>query len=102
MFEQFQTACRVFVRLLFADDRFAQKIDRESDLLFVPLAQRLHDVIGIFSGDELTGHPGNIPAQQLAADPRKNSRGADAGSDERREAITYVREIFVEMLNDIA
>ncbi len=102
MFEQFETARRVFVRLLFAHDGFAQKIDSESNLLFVPLAERLHYIVGILSSDELARHAGNIPAQQLAADPRHNFRGADAGSDEWREAVAHVREIFVEMLDDVA
>src|SRR5437879_8727093 len=33
MFEQFQAAHRVFVRLLFAHDRFAEKIDRKPNAL---------------------------------------------------------------------
>src|SRR5947209_20396041 len=93
MFEQFETARRVFVRLLLAHDGFAQKIDSEPNLLFVPLAQRLHYIVGIFSSDELARHAGNIPAQRLAADPRHNFRGADAGSDERREARSEERRV---------
>ncbi len=102
MFEQFQAARRVLVCLLLAYDGFAQKIDSEPDLLFVPLAQRLHHIVGIFSGDELARHAGNIPAEELATDPRHNFRGADTGSDERREAVAHVREIFVEMLDNVA
>src|SRR5438132_4839923 len=102
MFEQFETARRVFVRLLLAYNGFAQKIDSEPNLLFVPLAQRLHYIVWSFSGNELARHAGNIPAQELAADPRHNFRGADAGLDERREAVAHVREIFVEMLDNVA
>ena len=63
-FEQFETTRGVFVRFLFAHDRFAEEIDGEADSFLAPFAQRLHDVLRISSGDELPRHAGNVPAQE--------------------------------------
>src|SRR5262249_33070457 len=101
MLEQFQTAHGVFVRLVFANDRFAQKVDRESDALLALFAQRFHHVLGISSGDKLARHAGNVPAQKLAADEGNDPRRADTGANQRRVAVAHVGKIFVEMLDDV-
>ena len=65
--EKIEATRGVFGRLLFADHGLTEEIDREADALLVPFAQHLHDIARIFSGDELPGHPGHIPAQDLPA-----------------------------------
>ncbi len=100
--EQVETARGVFVRFLFAHDRFAQQIDGESDPFLPPLAQHFHDVIRISPGDELARHAGNVPAQNRGGEPGKDARGAQTGVQERHEAVAHVREIFLEMLDDVA
>ena len=101
MLEQLRATRGVFGRFLFADDRFAQKIDREPDALFAAFAQRFHDVVRIFSGDELAGHAGNIPAQNLSADPGRDLGHAHAGLHKRRETVAHVGEVFIEMAHDL-
>jgi len=67
-----------------------------------PLAQRFHDVVRIFSGDELAGHAGDIAPQNHTAKPRNNAREAHAGVNHGREAVARIGEIFSEMLDDVA
>ncbi len=43
------TARRILVSFLFADDRFAQQIDGESDFLPALFAQRFHYVVRFFA-----------------------------------------------------
>src|ERR1700736_1275150 len=101
MLEQFQTARGVIASFLFTDNRFAEKIDGESDALGAAFAERFHHVLRISSGNELAGHAGDVPAQKLTADPRHNSRRANSSSNQRRVTVAHVREIFVKMLDDI-
>ena len=102
MLEKMEATRGVFGRFLFADHGFAEKIDREPDAFFAPLPQRFHDVARIFSGDELARHAGNVPAQNLSADPRDNFRQSNTRPNERRIAVAHVLEIFIEMANDFA
>ena len=102
MLEEIHATRRVFGRFLFADHGFAEKIDREPDLFFAPFAQRFHDVARIFSGDELARHAGDVPAQDLAADPGSDLGELNAGANERRVAVAHVLEVFVQMANDFA
>ncbi len=100
--EQVETARGVFVRFLFAHDRFAQQIDGESDPFLPPLAQHFHDVIRISPGDELPRHAGDVPAQNRGGQPGKDARGTQAGIQERHKAVAHIRKIFLEMLDDVA
>src|SRR5882724_4452918 len=101
MLEQLQTTTGVLVRFLFAYDCLAEKIDRKPDALGAAFAEHFHDVLRIPSGDELARHAGYVPSQELAADPRDNFCRANSGSNQWRVAVAHVREIFVEMLDDI-
>src|SRR6185295_4440709 len=97
MLEQIHATRGIFGRFLFADYRFAEKIDSEPDPLFSSLAQRLHHFARISPGDELARHSGNIPAQDLPADPRHDFGQLHSGADERRVTVAHVLEILVEM-----
>src|SRR5437868_13355571 len=66
MLEQFQTTTGLLVRFLFTDDRLAEKIDRKPDALRAAFAERLHYVLLISSGHELSRHSGYVPSQDLA------------------------------------
>ncbi len=100
--EQREAARGIFVRFLFAHDRFAEEIDGEPDPLLPPLPQHFHDVVRISSGDELPRHAGNVPAQNRGGEPGEDPGGAQTGLEERHEAVAHVREIFVEVLDDVA
>ena len=47
-------------------------------------------------------HSGNVPTQNLPADPRDNFRQSNTRPNDRRVAVAHVLEIFIEMANDFA
>ena len=99
--QQVHVPRRIFVRLRFAHDRFAQNIHGESDFFFTPLAQCRYDVIGISSGNKLTSCFGNVPSQEGCAYPWSEARHTNSQANERVETIVAVAEIFFEMLNNL-
>src|SRR5581483_3816735 len=51
---------------------------------------------------ELPRHAGDIPAQKLAADERRDLGQLHTGADEGRVTVAHVFEIFLEVPNDLA
>src|ERR1700731_545809 len=98
MLEQIHATRGIFSGFVFAHDGFAQKIDREPNALRAAFAQRFHDVARVFSSNKLARHAGNVPAQDLATDPRNDLRELD----ERGKTVAGVLKVFVEMADDFA
>ncbi len=100
--EEFIATGGVFLRFLFAHDRFAEEVDGEADVLGPALPQRFDHVASVPAGDELARHPADVLAQDKGAQPRHDFGRAHAGLHDRREAVLHVGKIFVQMLDDVA
>src|SRR5256714_2622887 len=98
--QQIEATHRIFIGLFFTEDSLAQKIDSEPNLLRLPLAQRFHYILTIFSGDKLARHSGNIPSQDKRTDPWDYARHAHPGPNHWREAISHPGKVFFKVLDD--
>src|SRR6266699_1669673 len=92
----------IFIRLRFADDSFSQKIDGKTNFLRAAFAQCRYYIVGIFSGDELPRHSGDVPAQDTPDYPGNDACQANASANKRPKAVALIGEIFLEMLNNFA